>query len=83
MIIFQSNLSGFYDPCPEEEKMLRIRYFFREAIHEVTVGDEEPVKIPKQCKYCSLFLSHFSNAFTMKYDLEGYDLWWQFSDGII
>jgi len=44
----KSNLSGFYDPCPEEEKMLRIRYLFREAIHEVTVGDEEPVKIPKQ-----------------------------------
>ncbi|KAK2551213.1 DnaJ-like protein subfamily C member 11 [Acropora cervicornis] len=30
----KSNLSGFYDPCPEEEKMLRIRYLFREAIHE-------------------------------------------------
>ncbi|XP_068753709.1 dnaJ homolog subfamily C member 11-like isoform X2 [Montipora capricornis] len=44
----KSNLSGFYDPCPEEEKMLRVRYLFREAIHEVTVGDEEPVKIPKQ-----------------------------------
>ena len=53
---FQSNLSGFYDPCPEEEKMLRIRYLFREAMHEVTVGDEEPVKIPKQCKYCFLTL---------------------------
>ena len=54
---FQSNLSGFYDPCPEEEKMLRIRYLFREAVHEVTVGDTEPVRIPKQCKeYCVVLL---------------------------
>jgi len=44
----KSNLSGFYDPCPEEEKMLRIRYLFREALHEVTVSDTEPVRIPKQ-----------------------------------
>ena len=40
--------------------MLRIRYLFREAIHEVTVGDEEPVKIPKQCKYFSLTLRSVS-----------------------
>ena len=45
----QHNLSGFYDPCPGEEKMLRIHYEFRDALHEVTVADEEPVKIPKQC----------------------------------
>jgi len=44
----KSNLSGFYDPCPEEEKMLRIRYLFRDAMHEVTYGDKEPVRIPKQ-----------------------------------
>lgn len=54
---FQSNLSGFYDPCPDEEKMLRIRYLFREAVHEVTVNDNEPVRIPKQCKLsCSIGL---------------------------
>ena len=41
--LFQSDLSGFYDPCPNEEKMLQIRYLFREAVHEVTVGDNEPV----------------------------------------
>ena len=51
----QSNLSGFYDPCPEEEKMLRIRYLFRDAMHEVTYEDKEPVRIPKQCKHCTLF----------------------------
>ncbi|CAH3105121.1 unnamed protein product, partial [Porites lobata] len=39
----KSDLSGFYDPCPNEEKMLRIRYLFREAVHEVTVDDNEPV----------------------------------------
>ncbi|CAH3016204.1 unnamed protein product [Porites evermanni] len=51
----KSNLSGFYDPCPDEEKMLRIRYLFREAVHEVTVGDNEPVRIPKQyCPYWQL-----------------------------
>lgn len=44
----KSNLTGFYDPCPEEEKMLRIRYLFRGAVHEVTVGDKEPVRLPKQ-----------------------------------
>ncbi|KXJ21318.1 dnaJ homolog subfamily C member 11 [Exaiptasia diaphana] len=42
------NLSGFYDPCSGEEKLLRIRYEFRDVLHEVTVGDEEPVKLPKQ-----------------------------------
>ena len=37
--------------------MLRIRYLFREAVHEVTVGDNEPVRIPKQCKIsCSIRL---------------------------
>ncbi|XP_031556851.1 dnaJ homolog subfamily C member 11-like [Actinia tenebrosa] len=42
------NLSGFYDPCPDEEKLLRIRYEFRDVVHEVTVADSEPVKLPKQ-----------------------------------
>lgn len=49
-------MSGFYDPCPEEEKMLRIRYLFRDAMHEVTFGDKEPVRIPKQCKPCCVVL---------------------------
>ncbi|CAH3143143.1 unnamed protein product [Porites evermanni] len=39
----KSDLSGFYDPCCNEEKMLQIRYLFREAVHEVTVGDNEAV----------------------------------------
>ena len=35
--------------------MLRIRYLFREAVNEVTVGDNEPVyKIPKRVRYPAL-----------------------------
>ena len=61
--LFQSNLSGFYDLCRDEEKMLRIRYQFREVVNEVTVGDNEPVYgIPKHVRYPALFsyspLSH-------------------------
>lgn len=64
-LTLQSNLSGFYDPCPEEEKMLRIRYLFRDAIHEVTYGDKEPVRIPKQCKQCTLFCSKPCQGFNL------------------
>lgn len=49
-LFLQCNLSGFYDPCPEEEKLLKIRYLFRDAVHEVTYGDKEAVRIPKQCE---------------------------------
>ena len=53
--LFQSNLSGLYDPCPDEEKMPRIRYLFREAVNEVIVGDNEPVYgIPKHVRYPAL-----------------------------
>ena len=58
----QSNLSGFYDPCPEEEKMLKIRYLFRDAEHEVTYGDKEPVRIPKQCKQCIYVLHRINQS---------------------
>ncbi|PAV55534.1 hypothetical protein WR25_03934 isoform C [Diploscapter pachys] len=42
----KSQLPGFYDPCPNEPKMLQIRYLFREELHAVTVGDEMPVTLP-------------------------------------
>ncbi|XP_001625184.2 dnaJ homolog subfamily C member 11 isoform X2 [Nematostella vectensis] len=42
------NLSGFYDPCPNQDKLLRIRYEFRDALHEVTIGELETIRIPKQ-----------------------------------
>lgn len=42
----KSELPGFYDPCVGEEKQLRIQYSFRDHKFEVTVRDEEPVRIP-------------------------------------
>jgi len=40
------DLLGFYDPCIGESKKLRIRYLFREKLHEVTLGDKEALRIP-------------------------------------
>lgn len=37
---------------------------FREAVHEVTVGDKEPLRIPKQCKPCQFV--HLRVAFFNK-----------------
>lgn len=42
----KASLSGFYDPCPGEKKMLRVRYQFMGALHEVTVDDLEGLNIP-------------------------------------
>ena len=39
-------LPGFYDPCPQEEKQLCVRYMFRGRLHEITVGDTDGLKIP-------------------------------------
>lgn len=44
----KSNIPGFYDPCIGEDKSLYIRYKFQRVLHETTVGDLEPIKIPKQ-----------------------------------
>ncbi|KAK3740940.1 hypothetical protein QZH41_017787 [Actinostola sp. cb2023] len=55
--VHKYNLSGFYDPCPGQDKLLRIRYEFRDAIHEVTVGDLDQVKLPKQCELCEDFFA--------------------------
>lgn len=41
-------LNGFYDPCIGEDKSLRVRYLFRDAVHEVTIDEKEPLRIPKQ-----------------------------------
>lgn len=40
------DLLGFYDPCIGEAKKLRIRYMFKDVLHEVTVGDKDMVRIP-------------------------------------
>jgi len=42
----KSDLLGFYDPCIGEGKKLRIRYLFKEKLHEVTVTDREVLRIP-------------------------------------
>lgn len=41
-------LTGFYDPCPGERKQLRVRYRCMGALHEVTVGDVDELKIPQR-----------------------------------
>ncbi|XP_061197810.1 dnaJ homolog subfamily C member 11-like [Saccostrea echinata] len=44
----KSELPGFYDPCPDQEKSLYIRYNFRNRPHQVTVTDKEPIRLPLQ-----------------------------------
>lgn len=45
---FKANLPGFYDPCPGEEKVLRIRYKYRNKLYEVTIKDTESLRIPME-----------------------------------
>lgn len=44
----KSGLPGFYDCAVGEEKTLRVQYRFRGSLHEVAVGDDEPLAIPKR-----------------------------------
>ena len=53
--------------------MLKIRYLFRDAVHEVTYGDEEPVRIPKQCEQL-LTVLHFVSV-CVGFFSERYALW--------
>lgn len=38
------------DPCIGEPKKLRIRYLFRDQVHQVTIDDEQTVRAPIKCK---------------------------------
>lgn len=42
----KSGLLGFYDVAIGEEKRLKIRYLFKEKLHEVECGDRDGVAIP-------------------------------------
>eukprot|EP00052_Salpingoeca_macrocollata_P012288 m.95146 g.95146 ORF g.95146 m.95146 type:complete len:554 (-) comp18413_c0_seq1:1708-3369(-) len=42
----KASLVGFYDPCPDEPKQLRVRYRFQNKLHEVTIDDRDELKIP-------------------------------------
>ena len=39
---------GFCDPCPGEEKFLRVRYRYRGAMCEVTVGENDALALPNR-----------------------------------
>ncbi|XP_050533884.1 dnaJ homolog subfamily C member 11 [Daktulosphaira vitifoliae] len=40
-------LPGFYDPCIGEDKVLSIRYIYRDNEHDVTINDNEFLRIPR------------------------------------
>lgn len=44
----KADIPGFYDPCPGVAKSLYIQYRFRDKLHETTVPDEEPIRLPLQ-----------------------------------
>ncbi|XP_066253617.1 dnaJ homolog subfamily C member 11 isoform X1 [Euwallacea similis] len=43
----KSYLPGFYDPALGEEKVLRVVYNYHEQPHEVTIKDNESLRLPK------------------------------------
>ena len=47
------NLLGFYDPCFGERKKLRVTYQFQGKVHQVTVGDNDPIDLPMRGLYFS------------------------------
>ncbi|XP_065219886.1 dnaJ homolog subfamily C member 11 [Planococcus citri] len=44
----KSQLSGFFDPCVGEDKVLYIQYLYHSHLFETTIKDREGIRIPKQ-----------------------------------
>ncbi|XP_022905973.1 dnaJ homolog subfamily C member 11 isoform X2 [Onthophagus taurus] len=49
----KSQLPGFFDPAVGEEKSLLIVYNFKQQLHEVTIRDNEALRIPKTSHRCT------------------------------
>lgn len=45
-------LPGFYDPCPDEPKLLLVRYRFRGLPHAASFADDEQVRLPQERHRC-------------------------------
>lgn len=50
LILLQSQLPGFYDPCVGEDKQLLVQYLFHTQTHECVIQDDAPLRIPVSCK---------------------------------
>lgn len=50
VVCFQSNLPGFFDPVLGEEKELHVVYNYHQQLHEVTIKDNESLRIPRNSK---------------------------------
>ena len=46
MSLPQSHIIGFHDPCMGETKHLKVRYLFRNQVHEAIVDDVSPFAAP-------------------------------------
>mmetsp|Transcript_24466 Transcript_24466/g.68586 ORF Transcript_24466/g.68586 Transcript_24466/m.68586 type:complete len:602 (-) Transcript_24466:284-2089(-) len=44
----KSQLVGFYDPCPKEEKKLRVLYMYKSQLHGTTIDDLDELRIPQK-----------------------------------
>jgi len=53
----KSQLTGVYDPCIGEEKVLKIVYEFHGLVHEAIFQDSEPVRAPKKSHQISSRIS--------------------------
>lgn len=56
------DLLGFYDPCLGESKKLRVRYTFKDVLHEVTVGDKDVLRIPMKGESLALHACQWEAA---------------------